>query len=119
MRVHRSFAAWSISVLAVAGGPAAAAERCATPDPAREWLALAGGGDCSLDQTVPGPQWEPDALLRIPVVVHVIMDTPCSQGNLSDAAVASQIAILNEDFRALPGTNGEKGVDSRIEFFLA
>jgi hypothetical protein len=33
--------------------------------------------------------------------------------------VQSQIQVLNEDFRALAGTAGAGGVDTRIEFFLA
>lgn len=75
--------------------------------------------DCSLESTVPGPQWQPTSLLRIPVVVHVIADGTCTNGNITDAAVISQIAVLNEDFRALAGTPGGAGVDSQIEFFLA
>lgn len=75
--------------------------------------------DCSLASTVPGPDWEPDSTLRIPVVVHVIMNSACSTGNITDAAVASQIAVLNEDYRALAGAPGAAGVDTRIEFFLA
>jgi len=71
--------------------------------------------DCSLASTVPGPGWEPGALLRVPIVVHVIADDGCATGNVSDAAVASQIAVLNEDYRA----NAGAGVDTRIEFFLA
>jgi len=75
--------------------------------------------DCSLEATVPGPAWEPDYLLRIPIVVHVIADAGCATGNVSDAAVASQIAVLNEDYRALAGSPGAAGADTRIEFFLA
>lgn len=74
---------------------------------------------CSFASTVPGPQWEPNNLLRIPIVVHVIADGTCADGNVSDATIASQIAILNEDFRALAGTPGAAGTDSKIEFFLA
>jgi hypothetical protein len=75
--------------------------------------------DCSLPETVPGPAWEPDDLLRIPIVVHIIANSSCATGNVSDAAVASQIAVLNEDFRALAGSPGAAGTDTRIEFFLA
>jgi hypothetical protein len=75
--------------------------------------------DCSLASTVPGPQWQPVSVLRIPVVVHVIADGTCANGNIADAAVTSQIAVLNEDFRALAGTPGAGGVDSKIEFYLA
>jgi hypothetical protein len=101
--------------------PAAAhADRpCATVDPLPFAARAVGDTDCSLAQTVPGPQWEPTTTLRIPVVVHVIADGSCANGNISDAIARSQIDILNEDFRALAGTPGGGGTDSRIEFFLA
>src|SRR6185436_17282606 len=98
---------------------------CATPDPARSLFGGPSptgwnrGGECSMDRTVPGPAWLPGPVLRIPVVVHVIMDASCTNGNLSDATVESQIQVLNEDFRALPGSNGAAGFDTGIEFFLA
>jgi Pregnancy-associated plasma protein-A len=105
--------------LALAAAPAYAGGQCATVEPAPlGWHSL-GGTDCSLGQTVPGPQWEPTTTLRIAVVIHVIMDGSCTNGNLTDAAVRSQVDILNEDFRALAGTPGGQGQDSRIEFFLA
>lgn len=75
--------------------------------------------DCSLAITVPGPQWEPTSVLRIPVVVHIIADAGCTTGAVSNQTVANQIAALNEDYRAKPGTPGQAGVDSMIEFFLA
>ena len=61
---------------------------------------------------------------RIPVVVHVIWNTPAQ--NISDAQIQSQIDILNADFRR---TNSDAGnvpmvfsgvaADVRIEFALA
>ncbi len=63
-------------------------------------------------------------ITRIPVVVHVVWNTPAQ--NISDAQVASQIDVLNRDFRR---TNPDVGTtpapflplaaDSRVEFFLA
>ena len=54
----------------------------------------------------------------IPVVVHIF-----HQGgpeNISDAQVQSQIQVLNEDYRKLPGTNGDgNGVDMEIQLCLA
>ena len=54
----------------------------------------------------------------IPVVVHIF-----HQGgpeNISDAQVQSQIQVLNEDYRKLPGTNGDgNGVDMEVQFCLA
>ncbi len=58
----------------------------------------------------------------IPVVVHVIHEgEPVGTGsNISEAQILSAIAALNEDFRKLPGSNGDgDGVDVRIEFCLA
>jgi hypothetical protein len=75
--------------------------------------------DCSFAITVPGPQWEPTSVLRIPVVVHIIADAGCTTGAVSDQTVANQIAALNEDYRATPGTPGAAGTDSMIEFALA
>jgi hypothetical protein len=79
------------------------------PDPA----------DCALSSSNPSSDYDPTTVLRIQVVVHVIQDSACSAGALSDAQVASQITVMNEDFRALAGTPGAGGVDSQIEFVLA
>jgi hypothetical protein len=73
--------------------------------------------DCSATRTNPLPSYDPGPRYRIPVVVHIIHFGP--QGNLPDSRVTSQIQVLNEDFRALPGTNGAPGSDCNIEFFLA
>ena len=59
-----------------------------------------------------------DSVIRIPVVVHVIYNNASS--NISTSQVESQIRILNEDYRRIPGTNGfGNGVDTKYEFFLA
>ena len=70
-----------------------------------------------------------ETIYRIPVVVHVVHNTASGQtggianGNISDEQIASQIQVLNEDYRRQPGTNGFNtnpvGADARIEFFLA
>jgi len=99
--------------------PADATVRCSTVQAGPARSAFMDGSDCSLAQTNPGPQWEPAAIIRIPVVVHVIMDTACAQGVLTDVQVTSQIDILNEDFRALAGTPGALGYDTKVEFVLA
>jgi pregnancy-associated plasma protein-A len=104
----------------LAAGPGA----CAAPE---GWGRLtgitgplpAGGEDCSTSSTTPGTQYLPAKLWHLPIVVHVIMDSACVQGALSDDAVHEQIAILKGDFRSLPGTNGDAGVDTRIQFELA
>ena len=75
--------------------------------------------DCNFSRTNIEAQYEPDqGLLRIPVVVHVIQ-TSSGTGFISESRVQSQIDILNEDFLAMTGTNGEDGDDAQIEFFLA
>jgi len=57
-------------------------------------------------------------VLTVPVVVHVIYDDATS--NISDAQVISQIDILNEDYRRIPGSPGfSEGVDTKIQFCLA
>ena len=75
--------------------------------------------DCSFSRTNIEAQYEPSvAKYRIPVVVHVIQSTS-GTGSMTDQRVQSQIDILNEDFLALPGTNGAPGTDVQIEFYLA
>lgn len=75
--------------------------------------------DCSSSRTNIEPQYDPvNGLIRIPVVVHIIQNTS-GTGNISDSLVHSQIAVLNEDFQAIAGTNGAPGNDAQIEFFLA
>jgi len=96
--------------------PGTSMHRCGTPT---QFAAAHPGDapDCSLNNTNPGP-WPPTSVVRIPVVVHVIQHTNGS-GNLSDPLVQSQITVLNEDFRAMAGTPGSGGFDTKIEFFLA
>ena len=63
------------------------------------------------------------AIVRIPVVVHVVYNT--STENITDAQIQSQITILNEDFRllnsltAVPSVFSSLAADTRIEFALA
>lgn len=78
-----------------------------------------GPADCSFGQSRPDPFYEPNSPYEITVVVHVIMDSTCTDGQVSDATVMSQIDILNEDFLALAGTPGAQGADSQIHFALA
>lgn len=63
-----------------------------------------------------------DEIYTIPVVVHIIHEgEPIGSGsNISDEQVLSAIEALNEDFRKLPGTQGDgNGVDVGLEFCLA
>jgi hypothetical protein len=74
--------------------------------------------DCAYRFTNPSAEYAPGVIYEIPVVFHVIQNTS-GVGFVSEAQVQSQIDVLNEDFRALPGTNGAPGLDSRIRFKLA
>lgn len=64
-------------------------------------------------------------VLSIPVVVHIIHngDAVGTGENISDAQVASQITVLNQDYRRQAGTNGFNdnpvGADTEVEFCLA
>lgn len=104
--------------------------RCATPDaetralmfgdPAA-WAKILGstGADCNASSTNPDPAYDPGQAYLVDVWVHVITNSAGTSGNVSDALIHSQIQILNEDFRALAGSLGENGNDSRIYFRLA
>jgi ABC-type taurine transport system substrate-binding protein len=71
-----------------------------------------------------GTSQQRTGITRIPVVVHVVWNTAAQ--NISDGQIASQIDVLNRDFRR---TNPDVGItpapflplatDARIEFFLA
>jgi hypothetical protein len=61
---------------------------------------------------------------RIPVVVHAVSNTAAQ--NISDAQIASQIDVLNRDYRrtnadvgSTPAPFSPLATDARIEFFLA
>ncbi|MBC8173346.1 MAG: fibronectin type III domain-containing protein, partial [Chitinophagales bacterium] len=64
------------------------------------------------------------AVVTIPVVVHVVYNTPSE--NISDAQILSQIQVLTEDFRRTNPDTGEtpahftaEAADTEIEFCLA
>lgn len=64
-------------------------------------------------------------VITIPVIVHVVHDGDevGIGNNISFEQISSQIDVLNEDFRRLPGTPGfnthPDGADTEIEFCLA
>src|SRR5690606_20070158 len=61
-------------------------------------------------------------ILTVPVVVHIIHrgEAYGVGTNITDEQVYSAIAALNEDYRKMPGTNGDgDGVDVGFEFCLA
>ncbi len=72
--------------------------------------------DCSSSLTNPTPDYDPGNVYVIDIVWHVIRNSSGTVGDVSDALIATQIDILNEDFRAITGTNGANGNDAGIEF---
>lgn len=91
-------------------------------------LTLTGGqilqdgspSDCNANNTNPAGEYSPSGgvLYQVPVVFHIIRHKN-GNGNVTDAQVAQQMQVLNEDFRAIAGSLGANGTDVRIEFFLA
>ena len=83
-------------------------------------LASLPPSDCSCSNNNPASEYDPSVgLLRIPCVVHVIRNSSGTLGDIPVDRVISGIRILNEDFKALAGTNGSNGNDAQIEFYLA
>ena len=96
-------------------------KRCGTQAPAfRPELPKAAGGpgDCSLSFTNPAEEYTPDAIYEVTVMIHRL-ESVSGTGVFPDSLVRTQIDVLNEDFRAIPGTPGEPGTDARIQFKLA
>jgi hypothetical protein len=96
-----------------------AGKRCATPSLTDIEIERGVPGDCSLNNTNVQPEYDPVEVATLQVVVHVITNTSGTQGNISDPMVESQIEIINEDFLALAGTNGEDGNYAALQFELA
>ena len=94
--------------------------RCATEHAINPEAMIVNGdaADCSFNFTHIDPRYNPDTVYTIPVVFHVIRRTD-GQGHISESLLRSQIDVLNEDFRAMAGSNGAGGNDARIEFVLA
>jgi hypothetical protein len=67
-------------------------------------VAGGSGADCTVSFTNPDEVYAPSF---------------ARTGDISEALINSQIDILNEDFLALPGSNGAMGNTVEIEFFLA
>ena len=96
-------------------------KRCGTPTPQiprGSSHILGGPGDCSMELTNPAAEYEPDVGCEITVVVHRL-ESLTGDGVYPDSLVRTQIDVLNEDFQAVPGTNGFGGYNSRIRFRLA
>jgi|JI102314A1RNA_FD_contig_41_1739749_length_2603_multi_4_in_0_out_0_1 hypothetical protein len=71
------------------------------------------------------PNRNPDVVIKIPVVIHIIHngDAIGTGENITDAQAASQITVMNQDYRKMMGTRGYNthpdGADVEIEFCLA
>lgn len=74
--------------------------------------------DCSTSCTTIKNQYWPSNVYTIPIVFHIIHKTD-GTGNLPDSRIINQVAVLNEDYRAMAGTLGSDGFDVKIEFVLA
>ncbi|NOT02387.1 MAG: hypothetical protein HOP29_17420 [Phycisphaerales bacterium] len=96
--------------------------RCGTVTAEPDGPAPQGGspGNCAFSSTNPLAVFDPSVVkYRIPVAFHVIRQNNGTTGNVTEARINENIAIMNEDFLALPGTNGAPGTDVQIEFYLA
>jgi hypothetical protein len=79
---------------------------------------MATPGDCTLSSTTIQGEYWPSQAYTVPIVFHIIHKND-GTGNISDQRVIDQVAVMNEDYRALPGTMGELGFDVKIQFELA
>lgn len=99
-------------------------KRCGTRVPEfqaesnREFSIQGDASDCTLSITVLRSEYWPAEPLTIPVVFHIIM-TRDGLGDIPDQRIIDQVAVLNEDFRAIADTLGELGFDTKIQFELA
>lgn len=93
--------------------------RCLTPGRGTQQF-FQPPSDCSFTMTNPLAAYSPSNLgvVEINVVFHILQSTS-GQGNVTNQQVMNQIDILNEDYRALAGTPGAPGVDTKIRFKLA
>jgi ABC-type taurine transport system substrate-binding protein len=114
------------------GGDNPKVRRCATMDVHRRLLSTDPGYARRRDEIeIHARRYEAGeistqriGITRIPVVVHVVWNTAAQ--NISDAQIASQIDVLNRDFRRAnadftltPAPFLPLAADARVEFFLA
>ncbi|MBC8371932.1 MAG: zinc metalloprotease [Planctomycetes bacterium] len=93
-------------------------ERCGTPPRKDVPSNMIAPSDCGYSTNSPSSQYDPTFIYEIPVVFHVMQNTS-GTGYLSPQKIQEQIDILNEDFQALPGSNGAPGTNGQIRFRLA
>ncbi len=93
-------------------------KRCGFNAPEEEKDPFQESGDCPLYSTNPTAEYDPGDILTLQVVVHVLA-RKTGEGAVPDSLIHSQIDILNEDFLAIAGSNGEDGTYGGIQFVLA
>lgn len=94
--------------------------RCGTAPLDPNFLDPQNPADCSYNSTNPTDDYDPSVQrYRIPVVFHVIRRSNGTTGHIPESQINNQIDVLNEDFLAIPGSNGAPGTDIQIEFYLA
>ncbi len=79
---------------------------------------MASTTHCTMSRTVIQNEYWPQSTYIIPIVFHIIHKTD-GTGNISDQRIIDQVEVLNEDYRAMAGTLGAQGFDTRIQFELA
>jgi hypothetical protein len=80
--------------------------------------ALGSTSDCTQSCTTIKSEYWPSGTYTIPIVFHVIYNKN-GTGNIPDSRIINQVAVLNEDYRAINGTLGGNGYDTKIQFELA
>jgi Pregnancy-associated plasma protein-A len=80
--------------------------------------AMGSTADCTSSCTTIKAEYWPSGTYTIPVVFHVIYKSD-GTGNIPDSRIINQVAVLNEDYRAMSGTLGGNGYDTKIQFELA
>jgi len=108
--------------LAISDSPEKNIGRCGTrvPVPTSETMALARSvSHCTSWLTsIQDEYWIQDQTYIISIYFHVIYRSD-GVGYISDDRIAEQIQVLNEDFGAIPGTLGDNGYNTHIQFELA
>ncbi len=110
-----TFASWSVYVQSPffqEHGLRCGTDRLAHP------LGLGTSSDCNSSNTSPEAQYHPQngSDYVIPVVFHILRWTN-GTADVSDARIAQQMVVLNEDFGAFGA--GAPGTNTRIQFTLA
>jgi hypothetical protein len=78
-------------------------------------LNLGNPSDCAMNSNTAGSAYDPSFIMEIPVVWHVITQTG-GFGNVTDAAIANQMVLINKHYG---GTLGSQGNNAKIRFVMA